>query len=67
MELFTAPDVAELADSRKGQEREQIRRLAGLSSKTAIMRESCHTAEIEPRVFEPGTFDIDTYIHLLKG
>jgi hypothetical protein len=66
MELFTAPDVAELADSRKGEEREQIRRLAGLSSNTAIIHAPCDVTAIEPHVFEPGTFDIDAYIHLLK-
>jgi hypothetical protein len=35
-ELITAANVSELADSRPGDEREQIRQLAGLSSETEV-------------------------------
>jgi hypothetical protein len=59
-ELFTAASVSELADSRPGDEREQILRLAGLSSELADSTLS------NPRVFESGTFDMDTYIRSLN-
>jgi hypothetical protein len=65
-ELFTAASVSELADSRPGDEREQIRRLAGLSSGTEIALTSGDSTLSKPRVFEPGTFDIEAYIQSLK-
>jgi hypothetical protein len=66
LELFTAASVSELADSRLGDEREQIRRLAGLSSATEIARTSVDLTLPKPRVFKPGTFDIEAYIRSLK-
>ena len=65
-ELFTAASVSELADSRPGYEREQILRLAGLSSDTAIAGTLADSTLSNPRVFESGTFDMAAYIRSLK-
>ena len=65
-ELFTAAGVLELADSRPSDEREQILRLAGLSSDTEIARTRDGSLFPKPRVFEPGTFVIESYIRSLK-
>jgi hypothetical protein len=65
-ELFTAASVSELADSRPGYEREQILRLAGLSSETEVADTPWDATLPKPRVFEPGSFDIEAYIHWLK-
>lgn len=65
-ELFTATNVSTLADSRTGDEREQILRLAGLSSATDIARTTGDPTLPTPGVFEPGTFNIEAYIRSLK-
>jgi hypothetical protein len=65
-ELVTAANVSELADSRPGDEREQIRRLAGLSSETEVAGTTWDATLPKPRVFEPGAFDIEAYIQWLK-
>ena len=65
-ELITTANVSELADSRPGDEREQIRRLAGLSSETEVSGTPWDATLPKPHVFEPGSFDIEAYIQWLK-
>jgi len=65
-QLFTAPSILELADSQADDEREQILRLAGFSSDTEIARTPGGSSFPKPRVFEPGTFVIESYIRSLK-
>lgn len=54
------------ADSRPTDERARIRRLAGLSSETEIARTPAHPTIHEPRIFEPETSEIETYIQSLE-
>jgi hypothetical protein len=65
-ELTTSADVSELADNRPGDEREQIRRLAGLSSETEVADTLRDSMLSKPRIFESGSFDIDAYIKWLN-
>jgi len=65
-ELITAANVSQLADNRPGEEREQIRRLAGLSSETGVADTPWNSTLPKPRIFESGSFDIEAYIRWLN-
>jgi hypothetical protein len=65
-QLTTSANVSELADNRRGDEREQIRRLAGLSSETQIADTPEDTTLPKPRLFESGSFDIEAYVQWLN-